>query len=146
MQLTDRPIEVFMPRWSPDRTQILFSDVSSGSEMCIVSALGGVPRKLLPEGNGVQSDPDWSPDGHKIVFGSEFGGHDPEGVIRIFDLDTRQITILPGSVGMTDPRWSPDGRSIAASSSDLSTMNIFDVGTQRWSALPQNFGSICLAS
>lgn len=142
MQLTDRPIEVFMPRWSPDRTQILFSDVSSGSEMCIVSALGGVPRKLLPEGNGVQSDPDWSPDGHKIVFGSEFGGHDPEGVIRIFDLDTRQITILPGSVGMTDPRWSPDGRSIAASSSDLSTMNIFDVGTQRWSALPQNFGVI----
>lgn len=129
-----------MPRWSPDGTRILFSDIwASGftsSEANIVSARGGAPRKLLPEGTGVQSDPDWSPDGHKIVFGSSFAGQDPKSVIRIFDLDSRQITILPGSAGMTDPRWSPDGRSIAANSSDLLTMNIFDFGTQRWLALP----------
>ena len=56
-------------------------------------------------------------------------------MIRIFDLDSRQITTLPGSLGMTDPRWSPDGRFIAANSFDLHTLNIFDVGTQRWSAL-----------
>jgi eukaryotic-like serine/threonine-protein kinase len=93
------------------------------------------PRKLLPEGTGVQSDPDWSPDGHKIVFGSSLGGQDPKSVIRIFDLDGRQITNLPGSAGMTDPRWSPDGQSIAANSFDLASMNIFNVGTQRWSAL-----------
>jgi eukaryotic-like serine/threonine-protein kinase len=37
---------------------------------------------------------------------------------------------------MTDPRWSPDGLSIAAPSFDLHTLNIFDVRTQRWSALP----------
>ena len=36
---------------------------------------------------------------------------------------------------MTDPRCSPDGRSIAANSFDLHTLNIFDVATQRWSAL-----------
>ena len=132
-----------MPRWSPDGTRILFSYIWP-SEAYIVSARGGAPRKLLPEGTGVpvQSDPDWSPDGHKVVFGSSWGGEDPKSVIRIFDLDSRQITILPGSTGMTDPRWSPDGRSIAANSFDLATMNIFDVGTQRWSALPPKFGMI----
>jgi Tol biopolymer transport system component/DNA-binding winged helix-turn-helix (wHTH) protein len=136
VQLTDPPMEVFMPRWSPDGSWILFSDVSSESEIYIVSVQGGNPRKLLPQGGGKQSDPDWSPDGHEVVFGSSFGGHDPKGQIRIFDLDSQKITTLPGSVGMTDPRWSPDGRFIAANSSDLGTMNIFDVGTQRWSALP----------
>ena len=145
MQLTDPPINAFQPRWSPDGTQILFSDisssnVSSSSEIYIVSAQSGIPRKLLPEGSGKQSDPDWSPDGHKIVFGSSFGGQDPKSVIRIFDLDSRQITILPGSVGMTDPRWSPDGRFIAANSFDFHTMNIFDVRTLRWSALDLKTG------
>lgn len=140
MQLSDPPIVVFQPRWSPDGTQILFSDISSSnisasSEIYIVAAQSGIPRKLLPEGSGKQSDPDWSPDGNKVVFGTTFKGHDPKGVIRIFDLDSQKITTLPGSLGMTDPRWSPDGRLIAANSFDLRTMNIFDVATQRWSAL-----------
>lgn len=139
MQLSEPTMDVFMPRWSPDGTQILFSDISSDSEIYIVSAQGGNPRKLLPESSGKQSDPDWSPDGHKIVFGTSFGGHDPKGQIRIFDLESQKITTLPGSVGMTDPRWSPDGRSIAANSSDLNTMNIFDVGKQKWTALPLSF-------
>ena len=148
MQLSNRGSMPFMPRWSPDGTQILFSDIWStditSSEANIVSARGGAPRKLLPEGAGVpvQSDPDWSPDGHRVVFGSSWGGQDPKSVIRIFDLDSQKITEVPGSVGMTDPRWSRDGRSIAANSFDLATMNIFDVGTQRWSALPPKFGMI----
>jgi Tol biopolymer transport system component len=94
-----------------------------------------VSRVSCSEGSGKQSDPDWSPDGHEVVFGTTFGAHDPKGLIRIFDLDSQKITTLPGSLGMTDPRWSPDGRFIAANSFDLETLNIFDVGTQRWSAL-----------
>jgi Tol biopolymer transport system component len=140
LQLSDQPIDPFMPRWSPDGTQILFLDISSKIEIYIVSSQGGSPRKLLPEGSGEQSDPDWSPNGHKVVFGSSFGGGNPKSLIRIFDLDSHRIDILPGSIGMTDPRWSPDGRSIAANSSGLDTMNIFDVGTQRWSALQQKIG------
>jgi Tol biopolymer transport system component/DNA-binding winged helix-turn-helix (wHTH) protein len=140
MQLSAWPILPYMPRWSPDGTRILFSDVlatiPARSTAYIVSARGGAPSKLLPEDTGVQSDPDWSPDGHKIVFGSSMYGQDPKSVIRIFDLDSKKITNVPGSVGMTNPRWSPDGRFIAANSFDLLTMNLFDCGTQRWSALP----------
>jgi len=136
MQLTEPPMNVFMPRWSPDGSQILFSDMSSESEIYIVSAQGGNPRKLLPESRGKESDPDWSPDGHKVVFGTSFGARDAKSLIRVFDLESPTITTLPGSVGMTDPRWSPDGRSIAAPSFDLNTVNIFDVATQRWTALP----------
>jgi TolB protein len=142
VQLSGPPISPFMPRWSPDGTTILFSDISSRSEIYVVPAQGGIPSKLLPEDSGVESDPDWSPDGHKVVFGSSWAGKDPKSVIRIFDLDTRQITILPESEGKTDPRWSPDGRSIEANSFDLATLNIFDVGTQRWSALPPKIVSI----
>jgi Tol biopolymer transport system component/DNA-binding winged helix-turn-helix (wHTH) protein len=139
VQLSTWPILPYMPRWSPDGSRILFSDVlatvPARSTAYIVSARGGAPSKLLPEDTGVQSDPDWSPDGHKIVFGSSLYGQDPKSVIRIFDLDSKQITNVPGSVGRTNPRWSPDGRFIAANSFDLLTMNIFDCGTQRWSAL-----------
>jgi Tol biopolymer transport system component/DNA-binding winged helix-turn-helix (wHTH) protein len=138
MQLSAAPLNVFQPRWSPDGTQIVFDDASAQGEIYIVSAQSGIPRKLLPEGSGKQSDPDWSPDGHKVIFGSSWGAHDPNGLIRIFDLESQKITILPGSVGMTDPRWSPDGRFIAANSYDLHTLNIFDVRTQRWSALHPN--------
>jgi Tol biopolymer transport system component/DNA-binding winged helix-turn-helix (wHTH) protein len=139
MQMSAPSMNVFMPRWSPDGTQILFSDIADESEAYTVTVDGGIPRKLLPEGGGVQADPDWSPDGSKIAFCSSFGGHEPKSEIRIFDLASRRVTTLPGSVGKTDPRWSPDGRSIAANSSDLTTMNIFDIGTQRWSALPPKF-------
>lgn len=140
MQLSEPPMNVFMPRWSPDGTLILFSDISSDSKIYVVSAQGGNPRKLLPEGSGKQSDPDWSPDGRKVVFGTSFGANDPKGMIRIFDLDSLKIATVPGSVGMTDPRWSPDGRFIAASSFDGYTEYIFEVEAQRWTALPVKTG------
>jgi WD40 repeat protein len=136
MQLSEPSMDVFMPRWSPDGTQILFSDISSESEFYVVPAQGGNPHKLLPEGSGKQSDPDWSPDGHKVVFGTSFGIDDPNGTIRIFDLDKQTISTVPGSLGMADPRWSPDGRFISASSLNYNTINIFDLKTQRWMAHP----------
>lgn len=139
MQLTEPPMNVFMPRWSPDDSQILFSNITSNSEIYVISAQGGNPRKLLPDGSGKQSDPDWSPDGREVVFGTSFGGYDPKSQIRIFDLDKRTITSVPGSIGMTDPRWSPDGRFIAANSSGLNRENIFDVAKQSWTTVPLNY-------
>src|ERR1035441_10087271 len=52
VQLSDLPIQALVPRWSPDGSQIAFSDITSanGRTIYIVSSEGGSPRKLLQIG------------------------------------------------------------------------------------------------
>ena len=136
VQLTDLPIQALVPRWSPDGTQIAFSDFTSanGRIIYIVSSEGGSPRKLLPDDNASEVLPSWSPDGHKIAFNWSYGTAD--FAVRILDLDSGQVTTVPGSVGLEGPRWSPDGRYLVATANELH-LEIFDFKTQRWSELPQ---------
>jgi Tol biopolymer transport system component len=140
VQLTAPPIHAFLPRWSPDGTQILFADENS-DVIYEISSQGGGARRLLHDDDRTEEDPNWSPDGKKIVFGS---GHpvypDPKTEIRILDLSSLQVTTIPGSVGLFSPRWSPDGGFIAALPFDSRGMKIFDVATQRWSELPDKEG------
>jgi Tol biopolymer transport system component/DNA-binding winged helix-turn-helix (wHTH) protein len=142
VQLTDPPIYAFLPRWSPDSTRIVFADANSRPYVIYeVSSQGGSPRKLLLGESRSDSDPNWSSDGKKIVFGSGQPDYpDPKGDIRILDLDSHQVTTIPGSVGLFSPRWSPDGRFIAALPFDFRGMKIFDVATQRWLGLPDKGG------
>jgi Tol biopolymer transport system component len=58
---------------------------------------------MIPEDLQPRSDPNWSPDGTRILF----GGHmtDPNGTTRILDIQTHQISTLPGSNGLYVPRW-----------------------------------------
>lgn len=140
-QLTDAPIIAFLPRWSPDGSQILFTDMSqlpATVKAYIVSSDGGSPRMLLPEDDGYQTDPNWSPDGRKVVFCKGWNqNQNQKSVLRILDQGSRQVTTIPGSEGMFSPRWSPDGRSIAAISPDSKTLSVFDIAAQEWSSLFQ---------
>jgi hypothetical protein len=49
-------------------------------------------------------------DGHKMVFNAatveQMSSRTYE--IRILDLDSRQVTVVPGSLGLWGPRWSPE--------------------------------------
>ena len=140
VQLTDPPWYPRLISWSPDGSQILFaagSPKDSSTKAYVVSSQPGTsPRRLLPEDNGSESDPTWSPDGEKIVFATgREGGFDASSVISVLDIAKKNVTMLPGSVGLTSPRWSPDGRLVVATSSDLFTMKLFDFKTQQWSIL-----------
>jgi Tol biopolymer transport system component len=134
IQLTDAPITAFLPRWSPDGSQILFTDMSqlpATVKAYVVPSEGGSPRMLLPEDDGFQTDPNWSPDGRKVVFCKGWNQNQSQkSVLRILDQASRQVTTIPGSDGMFSPRWSPDGRSIAAISPDSKTLSIL-VGQKR---------------
>jgi eukaryotic-like serine/threonine-protein kinase len=138
LQLSAPPMEPRLLSMSPDGTQILFTDSSrtGDPEAYIVSAQGGSPRRLLPGETGPQTDATWSPDGRQIAFSnSKEGGTNRNSTIRILDLDTQQVTTLPGSVGMFSPHWSPDGKSIAADAFDVSSIHVFTFKTQQWSTV-----------
>jgi eukaryotic-like serine/threonine-protein kinase len=145
VQLSEPGMDVGLPRWSPDSTQILFYELT-GSEaspghMYIASTTGGALRRVIPEDPFLELDPGWSRDGQKILFASPSQrqhGHDPgddDWVLRILDLKSNQLTNVPGSTGSYSPRWSPDGTYIAALSRDSLSLRILDTRSQRWSAI-----------
>jgi len=98
-----------------------------------VPADGGKPRQLLPGASGSQSTPDWSPDGHEIVFGDKDGDAQD---IRILDMASGQVTPVPGSQGTSFPRWSPDGRMIAALATGPDGLRVFNRSTGKWTTFP----------
>jgi len=57
--------------------------------------------------------------------------------IRILDLASKSVSILPESTGMFSPRWSPDGRYIAAMTLDQHRLMVFDRNTSKWSVLAE---------
>ena len=128
VQLTEPPMHVLQPRWSPDGSKILFMAYPPGGPFrsYIVSSMGGTPRLLLPEEEkGAEDDPNWSPDGRKIAFSNKQSVRSVQpGAIRILDLASHQVSALPGSEGFWNPRWSPNGRFIAAESDDAPMQDV----------------------
>src|SRR4029077_19218563 len=90
MQLTFPPVLAYEPRWSPDGSQIVFTDVRFDSpwKSYLLSSSGGSPVLLQANTNSGSSDsneadPTWTPDGKSIVFGRS----DRNGKDSIYRLD-----------------------------------------------------------
>jgi serine/threonine protein kinase/Tol biopolymer transport system component len=101
LQLTSPPWQVEMPRWSPDGRQIAFHGSPNGksTRVYIVPFEGGAPRQVTNGESGKFGDlyPSWSPDGASLAFGAPLWGAPQKECIRVVDLKTNRISILPGS-------------------------------------------------
>ncbi|HXR33061.1 MAG TPA: protein kinase [Verrucomicrobiae bacterium] len=137
-QLTHSPMRAALAHFSPDGRQIAFSASAPGKpwRVFVISVDGGSPQPINPAEES-ETDPSWSADGTKIVFGHNDQQEGDKNFIGMFDLTSHQITHLPGSEGFFGPRWSPDGRYIVALSGDNTSLMLFDMRAQSWRKLLQ---------
>ncbi len=128
LQLTDSV--AWMPQWSPDSKWIAFSDLK---EIYRVSIDGGTPEKLTAEGK-TEVAPVWWPDGKSIAF-NDFPQPGQIRGIKVLDLATRKVSIMPGSVGFYVPSWSPDGKHMVAIAQNPSRMVLYTAESGTWKDL-----------
>jgi serine/threonine protein kinase/Tol biopolymer transport system component len=124
--------------WSPDGKRISFVARQPTVALQVISVDGGTPESL-PTGDSPTLAHSWSPDGNTMVLGEWIGTKSP--VLRLLDLKTRQISIVPGSEGLIYPIWSPDGRYIAAEAEVGPRQGgwLFEVTAHQWRKLPAAF-------
>jgi Periplasmic component of the Tol biopolymer transport system len=94
--------------------EIAFSSKLDGDVDIYVINMDGSGLQRLTDNPGVDTDPDWSPDGMQIAFTS-----DRDGYHRIYTIDadgkSPPLQITTG-IEDTQPDWSPDGDKIAYTS------------------------------
>ena len=138
-QLTYAPMQAHIPRFSPDGKRIAFMASSPGKpwKIFVMPAEGGTPHEVTA-GNHNQGDPTWTPKGDSIVFAGmpwlengSVGGPN----IHSVNLETSQITDVPGSENLFSPRCSPDGRHIAALSADSTKLMVYGTEKKSWTQL-----------
>jgi len=102
------------PRFSPDGKRILLQGVWRYISDCniYVVNLNGTGLQQLTSANGSR-DPDWSPDGERIVFSRHVGNEIDIGLGGIWVMDANGSNQRRLTETGFQPAWSPDGESIA---------------------------------
>ncbi|MBI5930576.1 MAG: PD40 domain-containing protein [Chloroflexi bacterium] len=132
------------PSWSPDGSRIIYvADViddtlarPNGIDLYIINVSDGTISPVTSDVNAlVETQPDWSPDGARVVFSGTVAGANTSD-IYIVPLDGLAPPSVLVDLGPhdTQPRWSPDGRYIVFNSDYLGGIGtdvyIYDLETQ----------------
>jgi len=95
------------PRWSPDRSSIVFGSLIEGEfHVFVVSANGGVPRRMTTDTAGGIPWPCWSRDGQSIYFRTHRSGSSEIWKMPAKGGDAVRMTSRGGDL----PEESPDGK------------------------------------
>jgi Tol biopolymer transport system component len=129
VQLNNAP--AFMFEWSPDGTSIVYSD---WKKIYVVSADGGTPKQVM-QTNFQEVAPTWSADGKQIYFNFYPYPNQPTLGLRILDLATRKISMMPGADKFFEATWSPDHQHLVALADHPSRMVLYTVATGKWTDL-----------
>lgn len=109
-KLFDNSMADESPKWSPDRTRMLFVSYRDGNPEIYVINLDGTNLVRLTNEPSFDLMPNWSPDGSKIVFRS-----DRDGNAEIYTMNpdgSDQVRITYNPFADEYPNWSPDGNKI----------------------------------
>jgi Tol biopolymer transport system component len=120
------------PRWSSDGNWIVFrhGEANGLISVWIMRRDGSHRRQVTPGTTLAYGNPNWSPDGDRIVFqipAEPTDDQNPQQVYTIHPDGThfRQIThyaIIPGvTIATFGSRWSPDGKKLVFSHRDPNT-------------------------
>ena len=120
-QLTTGAHSNFSPRWTPDRSKIVFVSDRSGSEKIHIMNADGTNVLQLTTGGCPDRLPAPSPDGTRIVFQRQCAG----GGLFLINSDGSNLTQLTSHANDTEPSWAPDGTRVMFASDRLNPK--FDV-------------------
>ena len=103
-QVTSGPSEA---TWSPDGKTLIYAMQGSLWRQRI----GDSVAEQLTTGPGYAYQPDWAPDGSRVVYASY---RDDAVELRLLDVNSLvdDPLVVNGAVNV-DPRWSPDGSRVA---------------------------------
>lgn len=118
----DELVAIYSPTLSPDSRSVAFVGIDRGgiADLYVYDLDGG------PDGGGAlrqlthdvydDRDPDFSPDGTRLVFSSDRTAWGTEGAFNLFTLDLASGAVRHVTAGPQvdkSPRWSPDGDRLA---------------------------------
>jgi Tol biopolymer transport system component len=118
-RVTDDAANEREPAFSPDGTMVAFRSEKDGGGIYVVSAFGGIPRKIATAPDGQR--PRFSPDGSQIVY---WTGDFRYGSAAAGGRNGLQIFVAPTVTGDAPtrvradfmaaayPEWAPDGRHL----------------------------------
>lgn len=121
---TNRVFDGF-PRWSPDRSKIVFvRSRGNDSDLYVMNADGSGVRRLAGSAARFRDlYPAWSPDGRLIAFTSDRFGENEILVMRADGTGVRRVTRTARWIDDTQPAFTPDGKALVIASNRVAFSN-----------------------